>query len=169
MHFSRPPPLCEKCFLRPPPPHILIDLFGITNLLCLSPNKLGMPIYLINKITFPHLTCNNTKCCTHLMSASDQLISPVDSSLSHSQCQQLRTVSLFQLCWVYKQATLTQIIQYHHCSCLDNISSPSLHLATACCPGRTIPSEEDFCSRRCLTQRSRYCSQEPRQFSSKQS
>ena len=99
------------------------------------------------------------------MSRSDQLSSSVDSSLSHSQRQQLRTVSLFQLSWVYKQVNLSRIIQYRHCSCLDNISSsPSLHLATACCLGRTIPSEEDFCSRRCFAQRSRYCPQEPRQF-----
>ena len=60
---------------------------------------------------------------------------------------------------------MCQIIQYRLCSCLDNIfSSPSLHLATACCPGRAIPSEEDFCSRRCFARRSRYCPQEPRQF-----
>ena len=124
-----------------------------------------MPIYLINKMAVPHLTSNNTKYCTYLMSPSDQLSSPVDSSLSHSHLQQLKTVSLFQLSWVYKQANLSQIIQYHHYSCLDDISSsPSLYLATACCPGRTIPSEEDFCSRRCFARRSRYCPQEPHQF-----
>ena len=66
--------------------------------------------------------------------------------------------------WVYKQANLSQIIQCCHCSCLHDISSPSLHLATACGPGRTIPSEDDFCSRRCFARRSRYCSQEPHQF-----
>ena len=82
---------------------------------------------------FPHLTTNNTKYCTHLMSSSNQLSSPVDSSLSHSQSQQLRIVSLSQLSWVHKQANLSQIIQYHLCSCLDNSSSyPSLHLSTAC-------------------------------------
>ena len=62
---------------------ILIDLLGITNLLCLSPNKLRMPIYLINEMAFPPFTSNNTKCCTHPISPSDQLSSPMDSSLSH--------------------------------------------------------------------------------------
>ena len=47
---------------------ILIDLLGITNLLCLSPNKLGMPIYHIYGIAFKPLRSNSTKCCTHLMS-----------------------------------------------------------------------------------------------------
>ena len=43
------------------------------------------------------------------MSPSDQLSSPMDSSLSHLQCQQVTTVSLFQLSWVYKQATLDPV------------------------------------------------------------
>ena len=54
-----------------------------------------------------------------------------DSSLSHSQRPQLRTVSLFQLSWIYKQANLSQIILYRLCSCLNNISSTSLHLTTS--------------------------------------
>ena len=65
-----------------------------------------MPIYLINQIAFPPLPSNNTKCCTYLMSPSDQLSSPIDSSLSHSRRQQLTTMLLFELSWVYKQATL---------------------------------------------------------------
>ena len=43
------------------------------------------------------------------MSSSDQLSSPMESSLSHSQCQQVTTVSFFQLSWVYKQATLDPV------------------------------------------------------------
>ena len=73
-----------------------------------------MPIYLINEIAFPPLTSNNTKCCTNLMSSSDQLSSPMDSSLSHLQCQQETTVSFFQLSWVYKQATLPTYISMLH-------------------------------------------------------
>ena len=96
------------------------------------------------------------------MSPSNQLSCHVHSSLSHSQHQQVRTMSLFQPPMVYRLANLSQIIQYCHCSCLDNISSsPNLYLATACCPGRTIPGEEDFCSWRCFARRSRYCPQKP--------
>ena len=43
------------------------------------------------------------------MSPSDQLSSLMDSSLSHLQCQQMTTVSLFELSWVYKQATLDPV------------------------------------------------------------
>ena len=55
--------------------------------------------------SIPPLASNSTKCCTHLMTPSDQLSSPMDSSLSHLQHQQVTTVSLFQLSWIYKQAT----------------------------------------------------------------
>ena len=43
------------------------------------------------------------------MSPSDQLSSPMNSSLSHIQCQQVTTVLLFQLSWVYKQATFDPV------------------------------------------------------------
>ena len=43
------------------------------------------------------------------MSPSDQLSSSMNSSLSHLQCQQVTTVPLFQLSWVYKQATLDPV------------------------------------------------------------
>ena len=136
---------CTSRDLRPFARSTLIDLLGITILLCLSPNKLGMAIYLINEMVFLHLASNNTKYCAHLMSPSDQLSSPVDSSLSHAQRQQLRIVSLFQRCWVYKQTNLSQIIQYRLCSCLDNSSSSSsLHLALPAAPGCSIPRREDF-------------------------
>ena len=69
---------CTSSDLRPFTRPILIGLLSITNLLFLSPNKLGMPIYLINGIAFPPLTSNSTKYCTHLMSPSDQLSSPMD-------------------------------------------------------------------------------------------
>ena len=111
--YSRAPSysqrLCTTRDLRPNASCIVIDLLGVTNLLCMSPNKLGMPVYLVNRIAFPPLTSNNTKCCTHLMFPSDQLSSPMDSSLSHLQHQQVTTMSLFQLCWVYKQATLDPV------------------------------------------------------------
>ena len=125
MHFSRPLPLCPSA--RP----ILIYLLGITNLLGLLPNKPGMPIY-------------HTKCCTYLMSPSNQLSSSMDSSLTHSQHQQVTTMSLFNSVAYISRLLWTQIIQYRLCSCLDNSSSSNLHLATASCPGCTIPSEEDF-------------------------
>ena len=85
------------------------------------------------------------------MSPSDQLSSPVDSSLSHSQRQHLRIVSLFQLSLVYKQANSSQIIQYRLCSCLDNSSSsPSLHLTNACCSWMPCPEEKTLFLR-CLS------------------
>ena len=43
------------------------------------------------------------------MSPSDQLSSPMDSSLSHLQRQQVTMVSLFQPSWVYKQAPLDPV------------------------------------------------------------
>ena len=128
---------CTSRDLRPIARSTLINLLGITNLLCLSPNKLLMPIYLINQIASPPLTGNNTKCCTHMISPSNQLSSPMDSSLSHSQPQQVTTRLLCcssnsvgyisRLLW-------TQIIQYRLCNCLyTSSSSQSLHLTTACC------------------------------------
>ena len=95
--------------LRPFARSILIDLLGITILLCLSQSKLGMAIYLINEMAFPPLTSNNTKWCAHLIYPSDQLSSPMDSSLSHLPRQQVTTVPLFQLSWAYKQATLDPV------------------------------------------------------------
>ena len=43
------------------------------------------------------------------MSTSDQPSSPMDSSLSHLQRQQVTTVSLFQLSWVYEQTSLVPV------------------------------------------------------------
>ena len=43
------------------------------------------------------------------MSPSSHLSSPVDSSLSYSQRQQVTPMSLFQPSWVYKQATLDPV------------------------------------------------------------
>ena len=69
---------CTSRNLRPFAISILINPLGITNLLCQLSNKLGMPIYLVNEIAFPPLTSNSTKCCTHQMSPSDQLSSPME-------------------------------------------------------------------------------------------
>ena len=72
----------------------------------LTPGEPGPDIYLINQTASLPSTSNSTECFANLMSPSSHLSSPVDSSLSHSQCQQVTTMSLFQLQWVYKQASL---------------------------------------------------------------
>ena len=91
------------------------------------------------------LTSNNTYWCAHMMSPSDQLSSYIDSSLSHLQLQQVTSVSLFQPQW--EQASWTQIIQYHLCSCLDKISCcTSLHLTTACCSWMFHSQTRRLCS-----------------------
>ena len=136
---------CTSRDLHPFARSTLIDLLGITILLCLSPNKLLMAIYLINEMAFPHLTSNNTKYCAHLMYPSNQLSSPVDSSLSHSQRQQLKTVPLFQLSWVYKQANWAKLLSI--ASAPASTTTPPLQVFTSplpAAPGCSIPRREDF-------------------------
>ena len=138
---------CTSRDLRPFAMSILINLFGITILLCLSPSKLGMAIYLINEIAFPPLTSNYTKWCAHLMSPSDQVSSLMDSSLSHLQCQQVTTCHSSNSVGYISRLLRTQFIQYCLCSCLDNnSSSPSLHFITACCSWMFHAQMRKLCS-----------------------
>ena len=53
---------CTSRDFRPFARSILIDLLCITILLLLSPNKLGMDIYLINQMTSAPLTSNDSTC-----------------------------------------------------------------------------------------------------------
>ena len=53
---------CTSRVLRASTRSFLISLLGITNLQSLSPNKLDLPIYLINQMAFLHPTSNNTIC-----------------------------------------------------------------------------------------------------------
>ena len=100
---------CTSRDLQPFARSILINLLGITILLCLSSHKPRMAIYLVKQMLFLTLTSNNTKWCAQMMSPSDQFSSSIDSSLSHLQLQQVTTVSLFQPSWVYKQVILDPI------------------------------------------------------------
>ena len=61
--------------LRPSAWSHLSDPLSINNLLCLSPNKLGMDIYLINQITSAPLTSNNIICDNAFMRLSKLLSS----------------------------------------------------------------------------------------------
>ena len=113
--------------LRPSARSHLSDPLSINNLLCLSPNKLGMDIYFINQITSAPLTSNNIICDNTLMCRSNFLSSRMGWRLKRPRVREATILSLFQPPGVYKQANFSQIIQYRPCSCLDNIS-PSLHL-----------------------------------------
>ena len=106
----------------------LSDPLSINNLLCLSANKFGIDIYLINQITSASLTSNNIICDNTFMRLSKVLTSPMGWRLKRPRLREATILSLFQPPGVYKQANFSQIIQYRPCSCLDNISSPRLHL-----------------------------------------
>ena len=75
----------------------------------LSPREPGPDIYLINQTAYLPSTSNSTKCFAHLMSPSSLLSSPVGSSLSHSQHQQVTTMSPFRPRYVDKQAVLDPV------------------------------------------------------------
>ena len=102
---------CTSRDLRPSTRSFLISLLGITNLQSLSPNKLDMPIFLINQMAFLYPTSNNTICDCTFMHPSKLFSSPMGSWLWRPQCQEAATLSLFQFHWVYKQANSSQIIQ----------------------------------------------------------
>ena len=114
--------------LRPSAWSHLSDPLSINNLLCLSQNKLGMDIYRINQITSAPLTSKNIICDNAFMRLSKLLSSLMGWRLKRPRLREATILSLFQPPGVYKQANFSQIIQYQPCSCLDYISSPSLHL-----------------------------------------
>ena len=102
---------CVSDDFRPFSRSNLFDSSSITTLVFLSPREPGPDIYLINQNQTASLpsTSNSTKCFAHLMSPSSLLSSPVGSTLSHSQRQQVTTISLFQPSWAYKQAVLDPV------------------------------------------------------------
>ena len=114
--------------LRPSARSHLSDPLSINNLLCLSPNMLGMDIYLINQITSLDLNSNNIICDHTFMRLSKLLSSLMGWRLKRPRLREATILSLFQPPGVYKQVNFSQIFQYQPCSYLDNISSPSLHL-----------------------------------------
>ena len=87
-----------------------------------------MDIYLINQVTSAPLTSNNIYVTTpSCVSASSSALLWADDS-NGPRLWEATILSLFQPPGVYKKANFSQIFQYQPCSCLDNISSPSLHL-----------------------------------------
>ena len=126
-----------KTFVLLPSP-LSSDPPGFTFLIYLSPRKPGPDIYLLYEITFSTPTSNSTNSAApSCISASSLAIPWTHHSDAHSSSKQLFCHSSNP-----QEGNFSQIIQYRLDSCLDNSSSsPSLHLACACCPGHNIPSE----------------------------
>ena len=114
---------------------ILINLLGITILLWLSPNKPGLSIYLINQMLFLTIliaiTLNDVPTWCLPVTSSALLLTHHSAICNSGKCALCHSYNpveyISRLFW-------TQFIQYHLCSCINNISSStSVHLTTACC------------------------------------
>ena len=96
-----------------------------------------MNLYLINQMTFAHLTSNSMLCDNTFLCPRTLFSSPISSWLGSPQPREATKLSLFQPPGVHKEPKLGQNHQSHLCSCLDDISprtaSPSTSAAASGC------------------------------------
>ena len=115
-----------------------------SNLLCLSPSKLGMNFYLINQMTSAHLTSNSMVCENTFLCPRRLFSSPISSWRYWPQPRKATKLSLFQPPGVYKEPGMGQNYQSYLCCCLDNTSPRLAFISTsAAVSGCSIPRPEE--------------------------
>ena len=149
--------------LRPSARSHLIHPLSINNLLCLSPNKLGMDIYLINQITSAALNSNNIICDT-FMRLSKLLSSPMGWRFKRPRLGEATILSLFQPPGYISRPISARSFNIDPASAPT--TSPLKVFTSACCLlyWMCYSQYSRLCSRRYCSQRSRHCPQVHHQF-----